>query len=83
MVSSFRGVALATWYNGAERAELFQVRNYASGDEVIEYKWRETGDGVYLECLGDKADLKFTDDGPDKLKTTIMFFVTLSFKRIK
>ena len=57
--------------------------SYASGDEVIEYKWRETGDGVYLECLGDKADLKFTDDGPDKLKTTIMFFVTLSFKRIK
>ena len=47
--------------------------SYASGDEVIEYKWRETGDG----------DLKFTDDGPDKLKTTIMFFVTLSFKKIK
>lgn len=56
---------------------------HASGDEVIEYKWRETGDGVYLDCLGDKADLKFTDDGPDKLKTTIMFFVTLTFKRIK
>ena len=56
---------------------------HVSGDEVIEYKWRETDNGVYLACLGDKADLEFTADGPDKLKITIMFFVTLTFERIK
>lgn len=43
----------------------------------------DVSNSKYLDCLGDKADLKFTADGPDKLKTTIMFFVTLTFKRIK
>ncbi len=53
-----------------------------SGDEVVEYKWWETESGVYLDSLGEKADLKFKADGPDTLKTRILFFY-LKFKRIK
>ena len=53
-----------------------------SVDDVVEYKWWETESGVYLDSLGDKADLKFKADGPDTLKTRILFFY-LKFKRIK
>ena len=52
-----------------------------SGDEVVEYTWKETGNGVYLDCKGEKSDLKLTADGPDTLKTRILF-ITLKFKRI-
>ena len=53
-----------------------------SGDEVAEYKWCETESGVYLDSLGEKSDLKLKADGPDILKTRILFFY-LKFKRIK
>ena len=53
-----------------------------SEDEVIEYNWKETDYGVYLDCLGKKSDLKLKADGPDTLNTRILF-VTLSFKREK
>ncbi len=53
-----------------------------SGDEVVEYKWWETENGVYLDSLGEKSDLKFKADGPDILKTRLLF-IYLKFKRIK
>ena len=53
-----------------------------SADEVLEYKWWETENGVYLDSLGEKSDIKLKADGPDTLKTRILFF-HLKFKRIK
>lgn len=53
-----------------------------SGDEVDEYTWKETDSGVYLDSLGSKSDLKFKADGPDTLKTRVLF-ITVKFNRVK
>ena len=52
-----------------------------SPDEVLEYKWWETENGVYLDSLGEKSDIKLKADGPDILKARILFF-SLNFRRI-
>lgn len=48
-------------------------------------KWSAVSVGAFSDSgdLSVENVLSLNADGPDKLKTTIMFFVTLTFKRIK
>ena len=48
-------------------------------------KWSAVSVGAFSNSgdLSVENVLSLNADGPDKLKTTIMFFVTLTFKRIK
>ena len=47
-------------------------------------KWSAVSVGAFSDSgdLSVENVLSLNADGPDKLKTTIMFFVTLTFKRI-
>ena len=56
--------------------------------DVSNSKYVEKWPAVSVGAFSDSGDLSVENvlslnaDGPDKLKTTIMFFVTLTFKRI-